>query len=204
MSAPPQTFRGAPKHAIAARSQVGPNAILQLDSAIATHCGAGVAEQIFTLAALARYRQNPPTELVPESDAARLFAATRSVLRTAEADFVLTLAGSLTADYISTNRIPPRARQILRRMPPWLGARVLLAAIRAHAWTFAGSGSVAIELGRRPSLMITDNPLSTPGCPWHVAVLQRLFRNTVTSAARITHYRLNSTDQFCIDILNCR
>ena len=45
-----------------------------------------------------------------------------------------------TGDYLLAHRIPKPVQALLKRLPAPLAARVLLAAITRHAWTFAGSG----------------------------------------------------------------
>ena len=180
------------------RAVVGPNAVIQLSAALRAQLGPAIEQQIFATAALSRYLQAPPTQLVPEHEAARLFAATKQSLPNPVADAILTRAGSLTADYIIANRIPRQAQQLLRTVPHWLAVRLLLSAIKAHAWTFAGSGSVIVAIGRYPSMTIANNPLATPGCPWHVAVLQRLFARLAAPTAHVTHTREGSTDHFQI------
>ena len=49
-------------------------------------------------------------------------------------------AGARTADYIIANRIPAPVVRLLRLLPAFIAAPVLMAAIRKHAWTFAGAG----------------------------------------------------------------
>jgi divinyl protochlorophyllide a 8-vinyl-reductase len=45
-------------------------------------------------------------------------------------------AGLRTADYLLANRIPKPVQVLLKHLPAPLAARVLLSAIRRHAWTF--------------------------------------------------------------------
>jgi len=182
------------------RAVVGPNAITQLAAALDACCGQATEHDVLKAAGLSCYAAAMPTTLVPESEAARLFAATRSIVGLPKADAVLSMAGSLTADYIIANRIPHRARQILQHMPPWLAARMLLVAIKAHAWTFAGSGHVTVDIGRYPSMTIAANPLATPGCHWHVAVLQGLLRKSGAPAANVAHVQASTADRFAIHI----
>lgn len=193
--APPGTL----VHGSSTTGLVGPNAIVQLSVALRAECGADACNRIMTAAGLADYVEAPPTQLIPEAEAARLFAATRAALPSARADAVLAAAGVLTADYVLANRIPRAAQRMLRLLPVWLSARAFLGAIKAHAWTFAGSGVVTIDTGRHLAMSIADNPLATPGCPWHCAVLERLFQRTVTPTAHVTHGAAGRADQFRIE-----
>ena len=147
-------------------------------------------------AGLSHYIDAPPATLVAEAEAARLFAALRQALPAREADAVLSDAGRRTADYVVANRIPSVLRRLLALLPSVIAVRLLLLAISAHAWTFAGSGSVSVAIGRRIAMTIADNPLATPGCRWHVAVLERLIEGAVAARARITHARVGSEDRF--------
>ncbi len=72
---------------------------------------------------------------------------------------------------------------MLRMLPAPLACRALLAAIRRHAWTFAGSGTFVAVAGRPTRLAITGNPLchdeprsDTPHCAYYAATFERLFR----------------------------
>jgi len=177
---------------------VGPNAIIQTEAALVAAWGREATDRLMAAAGLAHYRNAPPTALVPEAEPARLFAAIRAARPAAEADAVLREAGRLTANYILAHRIPQPAQRLLRALPLAIAVRALLAAIRAHAWTFAGSGHVTIGIGFTAKLAIDRNPLATPGCPWHVGVLETLFRNTVAPATRVTHCRLRDTHIFAI------
>lgn len=179
---------------------VGPNAIIQLLAALRAHCGASIESNVARSAGLERYRAWPPAELVDEREAARLFAATQALLGPRHAQTVLTTAGRLTADYILAHRMPGLAKAVLRRLPPQLGLRMLLMAIKAHAWTFAGSGVTTVRVLGRPAMLIAANPLATNGCPWHAAVLQRLCEVLISSSARVTYDRQGVVDGFLIKL----
>lgn len=166
---------------------VGPNAIIQTARAIQAVKDLATVHQVFETAGLARYLTSPPSRMVPEDDAMVLFDAVRRQLSAPEADAVLADAGRRTARYIIAHRIPRPIAHLLRLVPSEVGARILIKAIERHAWTFAGSGSVRIQRGRSVALSITDNPLATPGCPWHTATLQELFRGLVSRPTRVYH-----------------
>jgi divinyl protochlorophyllide a 8-vinyl-reductase len=163
---------------------VGPNAILQTAEALRAEGGAPLARAVFDRAGLGPMLDAPPTAMVPERDAAALHRAVAETLAPERAAAVAQEGGRLTGAYILAHRIPAPAQRLLRALPAALAGPLLLSAIRRHAWTFAGSGRVTI--GWRPmDLVITANPLATPGCPWHRAVLQTLFRRLVAPDIRV-------------------
>jgi len=165
---------------------VGPNAILQTAAALEALGGRALARQVFDAAGLGAMLDDPPEAMVPEAQAAALLRAVHAVLPPETATRVSREAGRRTGEYILRNRIPAPARAVLRVLPARLAAPLLLRAISAHAWTFAGSGRVEIVPGREARLMIHDNPLAVAGSDWHRAVLEVLFRGLVHPGARVT------------------
>ncbi|MFZ4807140.1 MAG: bacteriochlorophyll 4-vinyl reductase [Hyphomicrobiaceae bacterium] len=168
-------------------ARVGPNAIIQVGAALRDAFGPQRHRDIFAAAALDRYVERVPEAMVPERQAAALFAAVRRELTEGEARQVFRVAGLRTADYILAHRIPAVAQGVLKRLPDVVAARLLLSAIRGHAWTFAGSGAVSCSYGRMLSIAIAGNPLATPGCDWHVAVFEGLFRTLVSPGMQVRH-----------------
>lgn len=166
-------------------ARVGPNAILQTAEALRARGGDALARQVFAAAGLAARLVTPPTEMVPEGEAARLHRACCRTLAPAEAEAAARDAGLRTAAYILRYRIPRPARWLLRALPPGLATRLLLAAIARHAWTFAGSGRVVVTPGRPAVIEIAANPLATPGCPWHRGVFEGLVRTLVDRGTEV-------------------
>lgn len=164
---------------------VGPNAILQTAAALEAQGGRALARQVFEAAGLGALLDAPPAEMVPEEHAAALLRALHATLPPDTARRVSRDAGRRTGDYILQNRIPAPARALLRVLPARLAAPILLRAVAAHAWTFAGSGRVEIAQGRPARLMIHDNPLAVAGSDWHRAVLEELFRRLVHPRAAV-------------------
>lgn len=158
-------------------ARVGPNAILQTAEALRAAGGEALAARAFGRAGLEDLLAAPPADMVAEGDAARLLRALPEILPPAQAEALLAEAGRRTGDYILAHRIPRPAQAVLRGLPAWAAARLLLAAIRRHAWTFAGSGRVRVRGGGR--LEIAANPLAVAGCAWHRAVFSRLFEALV-------------------------
>ena len=104
-------------------------------------------------------------------------------------------AGQRTGDYLLAHRIPRPVQWLLKCLPPTLAARVLLAAIARHAWTFAGSGRFEV-LGYAPvRVSISGNPLARavhadePQCFYYAATFERLFRALVSRKSTVVETR---------------
>lgn len=150
-------------------TEVGPNTVIQLFEALRS-LRPDVLGTVAAWADAEAWLAAPPHDMIDEAVPRRLFAATADAL-VGDADRVLAAAGAATARYLLANRIPPVARAVLPRLPRRLALRLLLAAVDRASWTFAGSGTCATE-GR--ALTIAGNPIATPGCPWHLGVLEAL------------------------------
>ena len=118
-----------------ATGTIGPNAVIQL---IGPLRDAQLAECVFAAAGAADWlpTRHPPWST---SGASRACIVRCGTLLAGRGTPLLAEAGRLTADYIIANRIPRAARGVLQRLPAPVACRLLVAAIRAHAWTFAGS-----------------------------------------------------------------
>lgn len=165
--------------------RIGPNAITRVGEALAVFAGRPTAEDVFARAGLAAHWRTPPQDMVDETEVARLHAALRDTLGEADARHVAREAGRRTGDYLLAHRIPKPVQAVLKRLPAALAARVLLAAITRHAWTFAGSGRFSARAGRPVVVQIRHNPLcrgmvaDTPACEFYAATFERLFRALV-------------------------
>ncbi|MCU0773745.1 MAG: bacteriochlorophyll 4-vinyl reductase [Ideonella sp.] len=186
--------------AVAPASRIGPNAITRVDEALREVGGAGLAQGVFERAGLAHHLRSPPSQMVDEQDVIRLHHALRALLGPGEVERVARDAGERTAAYLLAHRIPRPVQALLRHLPAPLASRVLLRAIGAHAWTFAGSGRFevrpggwrAASRGGRPVLLVLhDNPTCRgihtegPACAYHAAVFERLFTTLVHPRARV-------------------
>ncbi|KGE02903.1 bacteriochlorophyll 4-vinyl reductase [Pseudohaliea rubra] len=169
--------RGA-GNAGAGGARIGPNSVLQLVPVLDAQLGPLARHRLLASAGL---RELPPDDgLMPEEPAAALHQALRRQYP-AQAAELAREAGERTGDYILAHRIPPIARQVIRKMPSWLAAPILASSIEKHAWTFAGSGRFRV-VSRQPLVFeLVDNPVvrgehaDRPLCDWHAAVFQRLF-----------------------------
>jgi divinyl protochlorophyllide a 8-vinyl-reductase len=173
-------------------ARIGPNAVTQLLNALRAEGHESLALRIFTTADAAGWLESPPDAMVDERQAVRLHRAVRASLSRQDADRLLTEAGKRTADYLLANRIPRSAQLVLKCLPPRLAAALLVPAISAHAWTFAGSGQFSGRAGSPTVFVLTGNPFCVsersrfPVCAWHVAVFQRLFQVLVSRHSVVT------------------
>jgi divinyl protochlorophyllide a 8-vinyl-reductase len=146
---------------------------------------------VFERAGLAAYLREPPGQMVDEAEVTRLHRELRGVLGGPAAAVVAREAGRRTAGYLLAHRIPRPVQAVLRWLPAPLAARVLLQAIRRHAWTFAGSGVFEARAGRPVVLTLRDNPLcrgqraDVPVCDYYAATFEGLFRALVHPATRV-------------------
>jgi divinyl protochlorophyllide a 8-vinyl-reductase len=170
---------------------IGPNAVLQLVTALA-HAGLGATTQaIFAMAGASLWLEIPPATMIDELRVGRLHRAVRAALPSDRATEIMVDAGRLTAEYLLANRIPKPVQIILKLLPSRLAARILVKAITAHAWTFAGSGRFSAKAGLPTIFELRGNPLCAGEhsdemvCAWHAAVFQRLFEALVSPNARV-------------------
>lgn len=157
--------------------RIGPNAILQTLAILDRYEGRVMRDLVMETAGV----PVPPPDagMWPEADCAAVHHALRLCLPE-RAEGLLRLSGLATGDYILRHRIPRAAQLMIRALPGFIGARILVAAITRHAWTFAGSGTFRV-MGWHPlTFEVTANPLirgevaDHPICHWHAAVFERL------------------------------
>ncbi len=170
-------------------ARIGPNVIIQAYAAMRALGRDRLADAVLDRAGLGRYIHAPPTGMVPQTEVVALFDAVSACCSPGEVRLLTREAGLRTGDYILANRIPVMAQRLLKHLPRAFAAPVLLSAIKRHAWTFAGDGVVTCSYRAPLSLSIGRNPIAMPGCPWHVAVLGRLFGALVDPGVCIVHTR---------------
>lgn len=167
-------------------ARIGPNAVIQLGETLAAHGEDRLAREIYLAAGCPDWLDHPPEAMVGEDAVVRLHAALWRIASPEQAAAFAAEAGMRTGDYILAHRIPAPARMFLRLMPAPIAARLLVEAISAHAWTFAGSGRFSAQTGTPVVVEIADNPLAGPeGCVWHSAVFRRLFQSLVHAEADV-------------------
>lgn len=178
-----------------AAGRIGPNAVTRVAQVLPALVGEGATAALFETAGLAHHLRHLPQDMVQEAEVRRLHATLREQLGAVMAGEVGRAAGEATADYLLAHRIPRPLQAVLRRVPAWLAARVLLSAIARHAWTFVGSGRFSATrpgpLGDGVDLAIRANPLcagqrtDVPACHFYAAVFERLFRALVHPCSRV-------------------
>lgn len=191
-------FEAAPASAAtkAGEPRIGPNALTRMAEALAEQHGDALMYLAFVQAGLEHHLRDMPTKMVDEGDVIRLHAAVRAMLGADGARVASRRAGLLTADYLLARRIPRPAQWVLKLLPPALASPALLAAIRRHSWTFAGSGRFTAVSGRNLRMEIACCPIcrgakaDDPICDYYAATFERLFRALI-------HPRISVTETQC-------
>ncbi len=171
--------------------RIGPNAVIRLAEALDTIESKAVTKRLFTAAGLGDYVDALPQAMVPEDDVTLLHRRLRSDLGHGRATTVSWIAGQRTADYLLANRIPKPVQRMLKLLPRRLAAFILLRAIGAHAWTFAGTSRFTWTMGRPVTLSFEDCPLcrgdraAAPCCSYYAATFERLFRTLINADAAV-------------------
>jgi divinyl protochlorophyllide a 8-vinyl-reductase len=174
-------------------ARIGPNAVTRMAEALRALHGEAVAARVFTAAALGEMLCDPPQRMIDERDVARLHRTAHAALGAVAAAAVARDAGARTGTYLLAHRIPRPVQWLLRRLPAAIAARLLVAAIARHAWTFAGSGVFDVRWQRGGvRLAIEHCPLcrevvaSDPACDFYCATLERLFGELVRAGSTVT------------------
>lgn len=139
-------------------AKIGPNALIQTTRTLGEFHPALVVQTLHD-AGLDDLLTNTPEHMVPEADVAALVRALTVNLGPEAAGRVLGQSGVYTADYLLANRIPVPFQRLLGIVPPRLALRLLLLAVGAHAWTFAGSGAFTYDLRRATPTLIVDSQI---------------------------------------------
>jgi divinyl protochlorophyllide a 8-vinyl-reductase len=174
------------------QAKIGPNAITRVAETLRVEIGDSRTASFFATAGLLDYYLSPPETMVDEDHVARLHRQLRIAFEAKDAIHVSRSAGLKTADYLLATRIPKPVQWLLRKLPAALASRVLLAAIKRHAWTFAGSGEFTAVAGMPVKLRIRNNPLCrdtrthTPVCHYFAATFERLFQVLVHRNAKVS------------------
>lgn len=167
--------------------RIGPNAVIRLAEALDALESKAVTRKLFIAASLESYVHALPDAMVPEEEVIVLHHHLRSNLGADRAASVSWIAGLRTADYLLANRIPKPVQRLLKLLPARLAALILLRAIGAHAWTFAGTSRFSWRMGRPITLTFEDCPLcrsdhtSEPCCSYYSATFERLFRELINA-----------------------
>jgi divinyl protochlorophyllide a 8-vinyl-reductase len=179
--------------------RIGPNAIIRVAEALREQVGEGATARLFRSAGVDGYLSAPPQQMVDESEVRILHQVLRSELGLERARWVSRAAGLSTGDYLLAHRIPQVVQLILRTLPSGFASRMLLTAIRRHAWTFSGSGVFAARPGRPLRIWISGCPVCRgsvshePLCDYYAATFQRLFRALVDSDITVRETQCEAT-----------
>lgn len=179
--------------------RIGPNAITRVAEVLPHVIGEPGRLKLFQLAGLAHYLQQPPKDMVDEAEVTRLHWQLQQSLGSDVTRIVARQAGLRTANYLLQFRIPKAVQSLLQVLPARLASRVLLSAIRGHAWTFSGSGVFSAKAGRPVVLRIRDNPMcrgiktTEPCCDFYAATFEHLFQVLVHPQAKVTEVECESS-----------
>lgn len=135
-------------------AQIGPNALTQTARALVEAAGDAQARALLARAGLLWLLERPPTTMVPEASFQQLAQLLIDNLGSERASAVLQRSGALTCEYLLRKRIPYPFQRLLQGLPRALRLRLWLAAIKQHAWTFAGSGRFSYTIGGIVQLQI--------------------------------------------------
>jgi divinyl protochlorophyllide a 8-vinyl-reductase len=172
--------------------RVGPNAITQVATALERAVGRCHTRELFESAGLDGYLAHPPDGMVAEREVIALHAALRRTLPPRLHSQISLAAGQATGDYLLRCRIPRVAQHLLHAVAtPW-GTRLLVGAIRRHAWTFTGSGRLRLEYAPLPVFVLEDCPLCRDArhpaavCGYFAATFERLFQRIIDPGLCVT------------------
>ncbi len=173
-------------------SRIGPNAIIQVATALRDRFGATLAEPLLLQAT--GYRMTAlPSEMVDEREAQALAKAVVERVGPWLGTSVLREAGHRTGDYLLANRIPQIAQLAMRLAPRHIGLSLLLGAMSKHAWTFAGSGHFrVVRTSGAPELVFDDCAMcrgmheQRPMCDFYAGTFERLIQAVVAKHASVT------------------
>src|SRR3954452_21912370 len=140
-----------------AAALIGPNAVIQLLAALNEGDRQDLARRACIEAGVSGWFHTPPQHMVDERAVGRLHRAVRRALPLETANVLMAEAGRLTADYLLAHRIPRAVQVLLRCLPARAAAALLVKAISAHAWTFAGSATFTAQAGMPTVFTLINN-----------------------------------------------
>jgi divinyl protochlorophyllide a 8-vinyl-reductase len=171
--------------------RIGPNAIIQVAGALRDRFGALLAEPLvhdatgYSMSAM-------PSDMVDEREAQALMRAVVDKVGPWLACSVMREGGHRTGDYLLANRIPRIAQWAMRLAPRRVGLALLLRAMSANAWTFAGSGQFCVrptsgipELVFEHCTMCRDMHADRAMCDFYAGTFERLIQAVVSRYASV-------------------
>ncbi len=178
---------------------VGPNAITRMAEALSAASGDALRDEVFAAAGLSAYIAHPPTQMTPEMDVARLHRATIARLGESRAAEVSRDAGRRTGEYLLAHRIPRPAQRVLKWTPRPIAARILVASIARHAWTFAGGGAFSYDTSSKLTLRLEGSPICKglethePACAYFAATFERVFAEMLGPSVQVVETACEAT-----------
>jgi divinyl protochlorophyllide a 8-vinyl-reductase len=186
-------------NALADGHRIGPNAITRVADALRVDLAEAEVAGLFDLAGISGHLINPPQQMVDEREVTRLHQVLRDELGVDAALRIARRAGLYTGDYLLARRIPAGIQRLLAWLPARLASRILLGAIRRHAWTFSGSGELHVCSAYPPRLAIAGCCVcqgaraEVPLCGYYASAIERLFRALVHPRAVVTETTCQAT-----------
>ena len=184
-------------------ARIGPNTIIQLAHVLRDRHGEAVAAQLlfdstgYAMSAL-------PGAMVDEREAQRFVRGVMHALGERPGARVLHEAGHRTADYLMANRIPRPAQWLMKALPRRAGLSLLLKAMSANAWTFAGSGTFQVVTSRHGAqltfhacAMCRDMTAEGPVCDFYAGTFEHLVRTLVAPRAQVREVECHALGGDC-------
>lgn len=184
-------------------ARIGPNTIIQLAHVLRDRFGESTASTLlfestgYAMGAL-------PAAMVDEREAQAFVQRVVRALGEERGAPVLREAGTRTADYLMANRIPRAAQLVMKLLPQRAGLAVLLKAMQANAWTFAGSGSFGVkrtatgaELIFHACAMCRDMHSQGPVCDFYAGTFEHLIRTLVSPRAMVREVECQARGAHC-------
>lgn len=167
-------------------ARIGPNALIQTARALGELHPTLVVQTLHD-AKLDGLLAAPPVHMVPEGEVAALVRALTVNLGPEAASRVLGWAGGYTADYLLAHRIPRPFQRVLAGVPRRVALRLLLLAVGAHAWTFAGSGAFTYDLRRAAPVLVVDSQIGPANVvrTYYSETFARLVRVMIDAGASV-------------------
>lgn len=176
----------APPAAAVPQGKIGPNALIQTVRVMRRMLGEEETAEILGACTLTHLLQREPETMVDEADFFDLADTLAAHVGDETTQTILTESGRLTAAYLLEHRIPKPFQRLLLLLPRRAAMKLLMTAIRKHAWTFVGSGTFTYELGRRPRLTIAcSRDVTRAVCGFYGGTFEHLFQTLVDSNAHL-------------------
>jgi divinyl protochlorophyllide a 8-vinyl-reductase len=172
-------------------ARVGPNVVIQIARVARERIGEAFADAL--LRDTTPYTMDRmPHEMIDQREAQGIVRELVSRVGVPMAVGVLREAGERTAEYLLAHRIPRVAQWVMRLLPRPIGLGLLLRAMSANAWTFAGSGAFRVlpsapwpmlEFGQ--CAMCAGMHEHEPMCHFYGGAFEQLIRRLIAPTATV-------------------